>query len=96
MRKILWSIEKDQLLRDARGRFGIGLAECAAAIEDDRILDDLQNEFRPNQGIFILEIENYVFVVPYVFDQETIFLKTMYPSRKLMARYKGRNNDRKT
>ena len=85
-RQILWNVEKDRLLR---------LAECATAIEEGRILDDIKNASRPNQRVFILEINNYVFAVPYVFDAETVFLKTMFPSRKLTARYKGKNDDRK-
>jgi hypothetical protein len=85
--RILWNPEKDQLLRLADGRFGIGLAECAVAIEEGRILDDIESATRPNQRDFILEIDEYAFVVPYVYDDDTVFLKTMFPSRKYTARY---------
>ena len=39
----------------------------------------------PNQNIFIIlvEIKNYVYLVPYVEDNKTIFLKTIIPSRKM-------------
>ena len=86
-RQILWSPDKDRSLRLANGRFGIGLAECAVAIEEGRILDDIENKTRPNQRVFILEINGYAFAVPYVFDQNTVFLKTMFPSRRHTARY---------
>ena len=85
--EIRWSVEKDQLLRSDPNRGGIGLAECAVAIEEGNILDDLPNPVRPGQRIFILEIESYAYVVPYVTEGQTIFLKTMFPSRKHTALY---------
>jgi hypothetical protein len=85
-RRILWNPEKDQMLRLADGRFGIGLAECAVTIEEGRILDDVESATHPNQRVFNLEIDDYAFVVPYIFDEDTVFLKTMFPSRKYTAR----------
>ncbi len=89
VREIRWCIEKDILLRSDPARGGIGLAECAVAIEEGRILDDLPNPVREGQRIFVLEIEAYAYVVPYVTDGEVIFLKTMFPSRKHTAHYLG-------
>ena len=74
-------------LNSPRAEFGIGLSECAVAIEEGRILDDIQSPSRPNQRMFILEIEGYAFVVPYVFDEHSVFLKTMFPSRMQTAKY---------
>jgi hypothetical protein len=85
--EIRWNTEKDLLLRADSSRGGIGLAECAVAIEEGRILDDLPNPVRVGQRIFIVEIDAYAYVVPYVTDGETIFLKTMFPSRKHTAHY---------
>jgi hypothetical protein len=84
---IRWSVEKDQLLRSDPTRGGIGLVECAVAIEEGRILDDLPNPVREGQRILVLEIDDYAYVVPYVTDGDTIFLKTMFPSRKHTAHY---------
>ena len=86
-KEIRWSVEKDLLLRSDPTRGGIGLVECAVAIEEGRILDDLPNPVRLGQRIFVLEIEDYAYVVPYITDGETIFLKTMFPSRKHTAKY---------
>jgi hypothetical protein len=85
--EIRWSVEKDLLLRSDLTRGGIGLAECAVAIEEGRILDDLPNPTREGQRIFVLEIKEYAYVVPYVTQGEVIFLKTMFPSRKHTAHY---------
>jgi hypothetical protein len=87
VRDIRWSDEKDAMLRSDTSRGGIGLAECAVAIEEERILDDLPNPARANQRMFVLDIGNYAYVVPYVMDEGVIFLKTMFPSRKHTAKY---------
>ena len=88
-REIFWSLAKDAEVRAIDNRGGIGLAECAAAIEDGRILDEFPHPSRPNQRIFVLEINNYAYIVPYVKDGNAVFLKTMFPSRKHAARYLG-------
>ena len=88
-REIFWSPSKDAEIRGIENRGGIGLAECAAAIEDGRILDELPHPSRANQRIFVLEINNYAYVVPYVKDGNSVFLKTMFPSRKHASRYLG-------
>jgi hypothetical protein len=84
---IRWNAEKDQLLRSDLTRGGIGLAECVVAIEEGRILDDLPNPTREGQRIFVLEIDHYAYVVPYITEGDVIFLKTMFPSRKHTAQY---------
>lgn len=86
-KEIRWSNEKDLLLRSDPTRGGIGLAECAVAIEEGRILDDLPNPVRAGQRILVLEIEAYAYVVPYVTEGDVVFLKTMFPSRKHTAQY---------
>ena len=85
--QIQWSHSKDAELRTNPSRGGIGLAECADAIENGQILDDIPNEKRPNQRLMIIEINGYAYVVPYVSDGNVMFLKTMFPSRNHTARY---------
>jgi len=36
----------------------------------------------PNQGVFLVQIEGYAYVVPYVETESELFLKTIIPSRK--------------
>ncbi|MDA9129305.1 toxin [Candidatus Gracilibacteria bacterium] len=76
---ILWSYEKNKLLEEARG---VCFEQVLAAIEDDKVLGDVNNSNYPNQRILIVEIEGYVYNVPYVIDGEKVFLKTLFPSRK--------------
>jgi len=41
----------------------------------------------PNQKMFILNIENYAYLVPFVESEEELFLKTIIPSRKATKKY---------
>ena len=53
-------------------------------------LDILENPSREGQDIFILRVQGYTRVVPFVVENDdTIFLKTAYPSRKFHKRYGG-------
>ena len=46
-----------------------------------------ENPGYPNQRMYILNIEDYAVVVPFVESEEEIFLKTAFPSRKFTSRY---------
>ena len=83
-KRIEWSKQKSELLRNKYGRKGVDFEQCSALIEAGKVLDVKVN---PNpkfshQKMFVLEIRNYIYLVPYVEDDEKIFLKTVYPNRK--------------
>ncbi|MCH9852218.1 MAG: toxin [Alphaproteobacteria bacterium] len=84
-----WNEEKSKWLRNKYGRNGVGFEECAALIKAKQALDDIKNfsPRYPKQNLFVLEIKNYVYLVPYVETDNKIFLKTLYPSRKYTAIY---------
>jgi hypothetical protein len=53
-------------------------------------IDILENSGRTGQQIFLVRISGYTWVVPFVIEaDETIFLKTAYPSRRFHKRYGG-------
>jgi hypothetical protein len=85
-----WSDEKNEELKV---RYGFGFEQVVIAIESGLLLI---NRTHPNvetyghQRQFIVEIERYAWVVPFVPDGETTFLKTMFPSRKATRLYLGR------
>lgn len=89
MKAILWNEEKDAALRANPDRSGIGLAECAKAITEGRILDIIANTSANHVGqrVFILNFAGYAYCVPFVEDETHIFLKTLYPSRYHTALY---------
>ena len=84
-----WSVEKNELLKKVRGiSFEMALDE----IINGEVLEDMPHpnkEKYPNQSIFVVKIEGYCYLVPYVENQNIIFLKTIIPSRKMMKKYKG-------
>ncbi len=64
--------------------------DVQAAIEEGKILANIDHPLKsryPNQNVFIVEFDGYAYVVPYVEDEVKIFLKTIYPSRKMTKKY---------
>jgi hypothetical protein len=86
MKKHAWGAETASLLLGNETRGGVGFEECVAAIEDNRILDIVENENYPGQKMYVLDINSYAYVVPFVESEDEIFLKTMFPSRKFTKR----------
>lgn len=84
MKCLNWSYEKNEILKAKRG---ISFDEIAFLIESGQILGIEENPGRSNQKIYILEIENYAFIVPFLERDNDIFLKTAFPSRKYTKRY---------
>ncbi len=41
----------------------------------------------PNQNVIVLDVEGYVYLVPYVKSKGVRFLKTIIPSRKATREY---------
>lgn len=84
-----YSLEKDAVLKETRG---FGFEEIIEAIKSNALLDNPKNpNFKryPNQKVFVVKINNYVYIVPYVIDEKrnVFFLKTFYPSRKFNKKY---------
>jgi len=46
----------------------------------------------PNQRVFVININDYAYLVPYVENQKEIFLKTVIPSRKATKLYLGESS----
>lgn len=95
MKVIRWNSDKELWLQSNADRGFVGFQDCLVAIQQGRILADIQNpaESYPHQRIMILEINNYAYVVPYVEGETEIFLKTVFPSRKHTALYLRTRND---
>ena len=62
------------------------------SIEKKQILDIVEHpnqEKYKGQKIFIINIHNYAYLVPFIENEEGIFLKTIIPSRKATEKYLG-------
>lgn len=82
-----WDDEKNSLLKKTRN---VSFEQVIFAISSDKLLDIIQhpnNEKYPNQRIFVVEINGYVHLVPFVEDEKKYFLKTIYPSREATKKY---------
>ena len=66
---------------------GIGFEDILIAIEEDRLIDDLEHPKRKNQRQMVIKHNEYVYLVPYVENTEKILLKTIIPSRKAKRVY---------
>ena len=84
MKYLNWDQEKNEILKIKRG---VSFEEVALLIESGHILGIEENPNRPNQKIYILEINKYAFIVPFVEKENEIFLKTVFPSRKYTKLY---------
>ena len=84
-REYRWDEEKNRRLKQERN---LSFEAVVAASDANRILDDIEHPTRHNQRIMIVEINDYICAVPYVRDEDVLFLKTIYPSRNFQQRYK--------
>lgn len=82
-KEIRWNALKSERLKRTRG---VSFEEIIAS----KLIDIRKHPNRENQKILIYKHKGYLWAVPYVIEEETIFLKTIYPSRKLMKLYTKR------
>ncbi len=88
-----WNREKNRQLKEARG---LSFEDVENALEQGRLLDDMPHpdaKRYPHQYILVVEIDGYACIVPYVVDGETLFLKTIYRSRKAQRLYLDHSHD---
>jgi hypothetical protein len=78
---IKWNSEKSKKLKIERG---VSFDEL---LEDGTIIEISDNPARENQQIFIVNYDNYIYAVPFVKNEDEVFLKTLYRSRKLTKKY---------
>lgn len=84
MKYLNWNSEKNELLKQERG---ICFEEIAYLIESGLVVGIEENPGYPNQKMYVLEIDNYAIIVPSVENDDEIFLKTAFPSRKYTKKY---------
>ncbi|MCG6868613.1 MAG: toxin [Gammaproteobacteria bacterium] len=69
---------------------GTSFEEAIFHIQTGGLLDDISHPNaidHPNQKIFVIAIDGYAYLVPYVENDDEIFLKTVIPSRKFTKLY---------
>lgn len=82
-----WNPEKNRTLISTRG---ISFDDVVNAIDAGKTVDKIahpNSKKYPNQQIIYVSINNYVYMVPCVENQNEVFLKTIIPSRKANKKY---------
>lgn len=88
-----WSEEKNEWLRQVRG---ITFEEVVFHLARGGLLDTIEHPKQrqyPRQRISIVNVEGYACLVPFVEDENVIFLKTIIPSRKMTKQYLGGDSE---
>ncbi len=89
MKYFAWDDAKNAKLKADRG---IGFEDIVFHIERGDLVDILEH---PNparytgQRTFVVQREDYMYLVPFVEDEHSVFLKTIIPSRKATKQYLG-------
>jgi len=82
-----WDTGKSEKLRAERG---ISFEEIVFHIEQGDVLDILEHpnqEKYEGQRVFVVKVEDYVYLVPFIETENEVVLKTIIPSRKATKRY---------
>lgn len=82
-----WNSDKNETLKHERE---VSFEDILVAIDEGKLLDVVQHKNKtkyPDQKIFIVNVNQYAYLVPFVEDDEKIFLKTIIPSRKATKKY---------
>ncbi len=82
-----WNQEKNEQLKKERE---VSFEEVLIALSENRLLDILKHKNQkkyPVQRILVININEYVYLVPFIEDEKKIFLKTIIPSRKATKKY---------
>ena len=82
-----WNESKNERLLAERE---ICFEDVVVAISEGHLLDVIAHHNPakyPHQKVYVVKVREYVYLIPFVEDEIRIFLKTIYPSRKLTKQY---------
>ena len=87
MKTFSWNDEKNAFLKDERQ---VSFEEIVLYIEIGcflYILEYLNQEQYKGQKVFVVQVGDYGYLVPFVETEDEVFLKTIIPSRKATKKY---------
>lgn len=82
-----WGNEKNALLKKTRG---VSFEQVVSAVKESGLISIIKHPNQKkyaNQKILLVEIEDYVYLVPCIESKNKVFLKTIFPSRKFTKIY---------
>jgi uncharacterized DUF497 family protein len=85
-----WNPEKNQMLIQERGiSFERIIFEISIGNEVAVVMHPNQEKY-PGQMISVVQVDDYVYLVPFIETESEIFLKTIIPSRKATREYRSK------
>jgi uncharacterized DUF497 family protein len=87
MKSFRWSPEKNEALKAERG---VSFETVVVAIGAGGLLDILAHPNQakyPRQRVLVVAADDYAYLVPFVEEDDYLFLKTIIPSRKATRDY---------
>ncbi len=87
MKYYAWDEGKNNLLKETRN---ISFEEIVLSLSNNKLLEVVEHPNKqkyPNQKMFIVNVRDYAYIVPFVEDEKKYFLKTIYPSREATKKY---------
>jgi uncharacterized DUF497 family protein len=90
-----WDNDKNEQLKRERG---ISFEQIVFLILNDRILDILEHPNKMTYGdqkLYVIDVDDYAYVVPFEDRKGVRFLKTIFPSRKYTRKYLLREGGQK-
>jgi len=82
-----YNAEKNVKLKEQRG---ISFEEIIYYINTGHLLDTIQHPNKnkyADQRFYVVDVDGYVHLVPFVREGDRVFLKTIFPSRKHTKKY---------
>ena len=82
MKQFKWSAEKNELLKRERG---VSFEQIIVAVGSGDLLEvyaHANSAKYPRQRVMAVNCDGYVCLVPFIEEDEYLFLKTIIPSRK--------------
>jgi len=87
MKLFEWDEGKNEKLKNERG---VSFEEVVFYIANGDILDIVphpKQKKHAGQKMYIINIDNYAYLVPFIEKERVVFLKTIIPSRKATKKY---------
>jgi uncharacterized DUF497 family protein len=86
-----WNAEKNRMLIEERGiSFERIVFEISMGNEVAVVMHPNQDKY-PGQMISMIEVDDYIFLVPFIETESEIFLKTIIPSRKATRQFRSKS-----
>jgi uncharacterized DUF497 family protein len=95
MKSFNWNTDKNLILKETRS---ISFEEVVLAILNHQVKEVYNHpnqEKYQGQKIYEIEINDYIYLVPFIENENDYFLKTIIPSRKATKKQKQKQDENK-